>query len=258
MLYGGIDSQEVTERATDPSGAMGAIQRILSNDVACKHVARDFARPPAERRLFPGIEPDVAARRLARGRRGDPQGDRPPARADPRPLRRRRTPPRSSARSSCSPASSPTRRRRRASRSARATPAGRTRRPDARRRPALHDPRLARRGHVPAAAARVPLRVTAVRSHDATCDATSSSCAAWPASASPSRSARRAAAREGEGRALRRPVLRRLQRLRRLGHDVPDGPQGRQRDQPPLQGRRHPDARARTSSPRPRSTSRAG
>ena len=59
MLYGGIDSKEVTERATDPSGAMGAIQRILSNDVACKQVARDFARPPSERRLFPGIEPDV-------------------------------------------------------------------------------------------------------------------------------------------------------------------------------------------------------
>ena len=59
MLYGGIDSQEVTERATDPSGAMGAIQRILSNDVACRNVARDFARPAAERRLFPGIEPGV-------------------------------------------------------------------------------------------------------------------------------------------------------------------------------------------------------
>jgi hypothetical protein len=59
MLYGGIDSKEVTERATDPSGAMGAIQRILSNDVACRNVARDFARPAAERRLFPGIEPDV-------------------------------------------------------------------------------------------------------------------------------------------------------------------------------------------------------
>jgi hypothetical protein len=57
MLYGGIDSQEVTERAADPSGAMGAIQRILSNDVACKAVARDFARPAAERRLFPGIDP---------------------------------------------------------------------------------------------------------------------------------------------------------------------------------------------------------
>ena len=26
---------------------------------ACKNVARDFARPAGERRLFPGIEPDV-------------------------------------------------------------------------------------------------------------------------------------------------------------------------------------------------------
>jgi hypothetical protein len=59
-LYGGIDSKQVTDRAADPSGAMGAIQRTLSNDVACKHVARDFARPTAERRLFPGIEPTVA------------------------------------------------------------------------------------------------------------------------------------------------------------------------------------------------------
>jgi hypothetical protein len=58
-LYGGIDSKEVTERAADPSGAMGAIQRILANDVACKNVARDFARPAKERRLFPGIEPSV-------------------------------------------------------------------------------------------------------------------------------------------------------------------------------------------------------
>jgi hypothetical protein len=59
ILYGGIDSEEVTERAADPSGAMGAIQRTLANDVACKHTLRDFALRPAERRLFPGIEPDV-------------------------------------------------------------------------------------------------------------------------------------------------------------------------------------------------------
>jgi len=58
-LYGGIDSKEVTDRATDPSGAMGSIQRLISNDVACKHVLRDFARPAKERLLFPGIEPDV-------------------------------------------------------------------------------------------------------------------------------------------------------------------------------------------------------
>lgn len=59
ILYGGIDSEEVTERATDPSGAMGAIQRIAANEIACKHTLRDFAKPPAERRLFPGIEPGV-------------------------------------------------------------------------------------------------------------------------------------------------------------------------------------------------------
>jgi hypothetical protein len=59
ILYGGIDSKEVTERATDPSGAMGAIQRILANDVACKYTLRDFALKPSERRLFPNIEPNV-------------------------------------------------------------------------------------------------------------------------------------------------------------------------------------------------------
>ena len=59
MLYGGIDSKEVTERATDPSGAMGAIQRIFANDMACRHTALDFSRAPGERRLFPKIEPDV-------------------------------------------------------------------------------------------------------------------------------------------------------------------------------------------------------
>ncbi|MCA9207282.1 MAG: DUF1592 domain-containing protein, partial [Planctomycetales bacterium] len=59
MLYGGIDSKEVTERATDPSGAMGAIQRTMANDVACRNVALDFSRPPERRVLFPAIEPDV-------------------------------------------------------------------------------------------------------------------------------------------------------------------------------------------------------
>jgi len=59
LLYGGIDSKEVTERAADPSGAMGALQRIMSNEVACKNVAADFTLDPAQRRLFPGIEPGV-------------------------------------------------------------------------------------------------------------------------------------------------------------------------------------------------------
>jgi hypothetical protein len=59
ILYGGIDSKTVTERIAQPSGAMGAIQRIMANDVACRHVVPDFAASPANRRLFPGIEPDV-------------------------------------------------------------------------------------------------------------------------------------------------------------------------------------------------------
>jgi len=59
MLYGGIDSKEVTERATDPSGAMGAIERILANDVACRETALDFSRPPGERKLFSDVEPDT-------------------------------------------------------------------------------------------------------------------------------------------------------------------------------------------------------
>jgi hypothetical protein len=58
-LYGGIDSKEVTERAADPSGAMGAIQRIMSNDVACKHVARDFKLPAKERRFFSRVDPET-------------------------------------------------------------------------------------------------------------------------------------------------------------------------------------------------------
>jgi len=59
ILYGGIDSKEVVARATDPSGAMGAIQRTMSNDVACKQVLKDFIRPSSERILFGGVESSV-------------------------------------------------------------------------------------------------------------------------------------------------------------------------------------------------------
>lgn len=59
ILYGGIDSKAVTERILEPSGAMGAIQRIMANDVACKTVPADFALAPNQRKLFPRIEPDV-------------------------------------------------------------------------------------------------------------------------------------------------------------------------------------------------------
>jgi hypothetical protein len=59
ILYGGIDSITVTERNAEPSGAMGAIQRIMANDVACLNVGPDFHRPAGERKLFSGIESSV-------------------------------------------------------------------------------------------------------------------------------------------------------------------------------------------------------
>jgi hypothetical protein len=59
ILYGGIDSQAVTERIADPSGAMGAIQRMMANHIACVNVGLDFTTDPSKRRLFPRIEPDV-------------------------------------------------------------------------------------------------------------------------------------------------------------------------------------------------------
>jgi len=59
ILYGGIDSQSVTERLGEPSGAMGAIQRIMANDLSCLHVVADFALPAAERKLFPSMEKDL-------------------------------------------------------------------------------------------------------------------------------------------------------------------------------------------------------
>jgi hypothetical protein len=108
MLYGGIDSKQVTDRAADPSGAMGAIQRIMSNDVACKNVIRDFARPASERRLFSGIEPDVVPGASA-------EGDKARSSVVTTP----RTPPKSSGHSSSSPTSSRTRRNRKGSTSVR-------------------------------------------------------------------------------------------------------------------------------------------
>ncbi|MDC0157550.1 DUF1592 domain-containing protein [Verrucomicrobia bacterium] len=59
ILYGGIDSKSVTERLGEPSGAMGAIQRIMANDLSCKHVVADFALAPEKRRLFPKVEKNM-------------------------------------------------------------------------------------------------------------------------------------------------------------------------------------------------------
>ena len=149
-----------------------------------KHTLRDFALEAAERRLFPGIEPDVLPG-------SSPEADAAIRRAIVHlhelvlgTARGRAIPRRSRARSTSSPASSPTPGPQKGldSRESLPLPGQRSRRP---RRSALHHPRLARRGHLPAATTRIPLRVSR---HAA---AISSSGAAWPASAWPSRSASR-------------------------------------------------------------------
>ena len=56
LLYGGIDSLATTERLSEPNGMMGAIQRLMANDMSCRHTARDFALAPAQRLLFPHVE----------------------------------------------------------------------------------------------------------------------------------------------------------------------------------------------------------
>jgi hypothetical protein len=56
LLYGGIDSNDVTERITSPNGIMANIQLRMANEMACRVTARDFTEPTQKRRLFPLVE----------------------------------------------------------------------------------------------------------------------------------------------------------------------------------------------------------
>lgn len=55
-FYGGIDSDGVTRRIRDPNGLMAAVQLRMANEMACKAVPFDLARPVAERKLFPYVQ----------------------------------------------------------------------------------------------------------------------------------------------------------------------------------------------------------
>ena len=69
FFYGGIDSDTITTRITEPNGMMANIQLRLANEMSCLTVAQDFRRPleapegeldpaagPASRILFPHVE----------------------------------------------------------------------------------------------------------------------------------------------------------------------------------------------------------
>lgn len=56
ILYGGIDSDAVTERLDQPNGVMSAVMSRMANEVACQATAWDFLQPAAARLLFPAVE----------------------------------------------------------------------------------------------------------------------------------------------------------------------------------------------------------
>lgn len=64
LLYGGIDSNAISERADVPSGIISNIGLRAATDLACTAVARDFVLNPEDRRLFPLVERTYAPETL--------------------------------------------------------------------------------------------------------------------------------------------------------------------------------------------------
>ena len=60
LLYGGIDSDGVTERARDLTSVMAGVTKRHAAQVSCPIVGRElYLLPDADRRLFAGISPHV-------------------------------------------------------------------------------------------------------------------------------------------------------------------------------------------------------
>jgi hypothetical protein len=59
ILYGGIDSQSVTERLATPNGIMSAVMWRMANEVACAVVPMDFAKTADDRLLFRDVDVDT-------------------------------------------------------------------------------------------------------------------------------------------------------------------------------------------------------
>lgn len=55
ILYGGIDSDTITQRLTHMNGIMAGVTARLANEVACAATAYDFSLPADKRRLFPEV-----------------------------------------------------------------------------------------------------------------------------------------------------------------------------------------------------------
>ncbi len=60
IFYGGIDSDTITERITEPNGIMANVAKRMGNEIACWTTAADFTREPGDRSLFPFVDPSFS------------------------------------------------------------------------------------------------------------------------------------------------------------------------------------------------------
>jgi mono/diheme cytochrome c family protein len=56
LIYGGIDSFGITDRAKDLTTLMSTVVTTMANEVSCPITAQDFGRSQSQRKLFPYVE----------------------------------------------------------------------------------------------------------------------------------------------------------------------------------------------------------
>ncbi|NKB33677.1 MAG: DUF1588 domain-containing protein [Pseudomonadales bacterium] len=56
LVYGGIDSFGITDRATELTTLMSTVVTAMANEISCSITANDFSLPASQRKLFPGVE----------------------------------------------------------------------------------------------------------------------------------------------------------------------------------------------------------
>ncbi len=55
-LYGGINSDDIVGRVTEPNGIMANVAKRMANQMACRAAPWDFTKPASDRILFPLVE----------------------------------------------------------------------------------------------------------------------------------------------------------------------------------------------------------
>ena len=59
IMFGGVDSDSVTERLIDPNGIYAKMQNRMAVEIACESVASDFSLSVDQRKLFPYVNSDT-------------------------------------------------------------------------------------------------------------------------------------------------------------------------------------------------------